>query len=103
MLDRRRLLRIGAAATLMGTFGKLGSAHASSSPAPQAVISGARRLSFSNLHTGEKLSLAFWNNGSYDPAALGEINKLLRDYRTGEVHSIDPKLLDLLHDINSRL
>ncbi len=28
---------------------------------------------------------------------------MLRDFRTGEAHVIDPGLLDLLHDLNSKL
>ena len=31
---------------------------------------------------------------------MAEVNRVLRDYRTGEVHPIEPKLLDLLHTLN---
>ena len=56
-----------------------------------------RELKFDNLHTGEKLNTTYWAEGQYVSASLADINHLLRDFRTGEVHPIDPKLLDLLH------
>ena len=63
----------------------------------------ARELSFDHLHTGEKLKLAYWENGSYVQDALKAVNHVLRDFRTGDVHRIDPKLLDLLYNIRTRL
>ena len=63
---------------------------------------GERRLAFQNLHTGERLSTAYWADGGYLPEALKEIDTLLRDHRTGEVSTIDPRLLDLLHALQDR-
>lgn len=63
----------------------------------------ARTLSFDNIHTGEKLKIDYWVEGSYVPDALETINHLLRDFRNGEVHTIEPKLLDLLSVIRARL
>jgi uncharacterized protein YcbK (DUF882 family) len=57
----------------------------------------AKELAFYNLHTEEKLRIAFYENGRYVPSALAELNHLLRDYRTGDVHPIDPALFDQLH------
>jgi uncharacterized protein YcbK (DUF882 family) len=62
-----------------------------------------RSLSFDNLHTGERLKLDYWVDGDYVPGALASINRLLRDFRTGDVHRIEPKLLDLLVLIRRRL
>ncbi|WP_119155148.1 DUF882 domain-containing protein [Caldimonas tepidiphila] len=60
-----------------------------------------RTLTFSHLHTGERLvDIEYFSGGSYLPDALGEINRLLRDFRTGEVAPIDPQLLDLLHGLS---
>ena len=58
-----------------------------------------RRLSFVHTHTGERLSIVYAENGRYVPEALTEINHLLRDFRSGEVHHIDPPLLDQLADL----
>jgi uncharacterized protein YcbK (DUF882 family) len=57
----------------------------------------ARKLSFNHLHTGERLNITYYEQGQYDPAALNQVRHLLRDFRTGDTHEIDPKLLDLLH------
>ncbi len=62
-----------------------------------------RSLSFYNLHTGETLKSTYFDNGNYVPGALHEINYLLRDFRTGEIKAIDPRLLDLLAAINGKL
>lgn len=61
-----------------------------------ANASGSRSVAFANLHTGERLALDYWVDGAYVPDALGAVNHLLRDFRTGEVHPIAPRLLDLL-------
>lgn len=70
---------------------------------PQA---GERKLAFFNLHTGERLKTEYWVDGAYQRSALREVNLILRDFRTGDVHPIDPKLLDLLcalqHSVGQR-
>jgi uncharacterized protein YcbK (DUF882 family) len=64
-----------------------------------ASVAGVRTLSFNNLHTGERLAVEYFDRGVYVPDALRAIDQLLRDFRTGDVHAIDPKLLDLLHGL----
>jgi uncharacterized protein YcbK (DUF882 family) len=61
------------------------------------AAAATRRLGFYNLHTGESLSLAYWEDGRYLADSLAEIDHVLRDFRTDEVHRIDPALLDLVH------
>ena len=63
----------------------------------QAKASAVKSLSFYHTHTGENLSLVYCEQGVHLPDALQEVNHLLRDFRTGEQHPIDPSLLDLLH------
>ena len=58
-----------------------------------------RDLTIQNPHTGDKLSLTYFEKGRYLTDALDEISYLLRDYRTDDVHPIDPELLDQLHDL----
>jgi uncharacterized protein YcbK (DUF882 family) len=62
-----------------------------------------RALSFHNLHTGESLKTVYWSQGKYVSEALVDINYILRDHRTGEIESIDKRLLDLLYAIGKRL
>ena len=57
-----------------------------------------RELKFTHTHTGER-SPSSTSGGTYLPDALATINQFLRDFRTSEVHAIDPGLLDLLHGL----
>jgi uncharacterized protein YcbK (DUF882 family) len=89
-LDRRRFFRGVAAFAL----------------APLAAAYGAppdrRSLSFVHTHTGETLSTVYFQNGNYLAPSLEHVNQFLRDFRTNEVHSIDPALLDILFDLQAR-
>jgi len=93
----RRGLLLGVAATLTGV----------AAPAvvrAQGLASGAvRRASLHNLHTGDTFNDVFYAEGRYLPDALAEANRVLRDWRNGEEHPIDPRLFDALHAINARL
>lgn len=60
---------------------------------------GTRALGLRHLHTGEKLTVEYAVGDVYLPDALDAVNHLLRDFRTGDVHPIDPGLLDLLHQV----
>lgn len=88
-LERRHFLAGASASLLMSR--------------PAAANMGARALSFDNLHTGEKLKVEYWADGQYVPDALADVNHLLRDFRSGEVHPIAPQLLDLLALLRGRL
>ena len=93
-LGRRRFLGFAAAAAVAGmTF-----------PAAAARrLLRPRAVSLHNLHTGEALNTVYWADGRYLPEAVQRIEWLLRDHRTDEVHAVDPKLLDLLVDLQGRL
>lgn len=95
-IDRRLFLGgLGAAAVMAATGLPVREARAA---APVA-----RSLSFNNLHTGERLKTVFQEHGQFDPVALDEINHLLRDFRTGDVEPIDPRLLVLISDLRHKL
>ncbi len=89
-LDRRDFLRTLSA----------GAALASISPltlAKSMPNRDRRIIAMQNLHTGEALEVAYWNEGRYQTHALAEVNRVLRDHRTGEIHPIDKVLLDQLY------
>ena len=67
-----------------------------------AHASEPRVLAFDHLHTGERLEVAYFSAGRYLPDALDAVNHLLRDFRSGDVGTMDPKLLDLLHALRER-
>jgi uncharacterized protein YcbK (DUF882 family) len=56
-----------------------------------------RVLAFRHLHTSERLEVVYAREGRYIPDALASVNHLLRDFRSGQTHPIDPQLLDVLH------
>ena len=64
-----------------------------------SILSGECCLRFYNTHTGEKLTSTFWAEGEFDQGALKDINKVLRDHRSGAQHPIDARLYDLLADL----
>lgn len=92
---RRRFLGAGAAVALSGTFSLTHSALASTASDQERI------LSFHNLHTGESLTRPYRIGDRYISSSLAEIDHLLRDFRTGDVKSMDPALLDLLYDLRS--
>ena len=62
-----------------------------------------RTLVMNNIHSGEKLKADYWVDGDYVPDELARLNKLLRDFRNGEVHPIDRKVLDFVHLLGSEV
>jgi len=66
-------------------------------PTEDAVANGdTRSLSMRHLHTGETINIVYKRNGSYDQAALKQINWFLRDWRKNEAVRMDPRVLDTL-------
>lgn len=63
-----------------------------------------RSLSLLNTHTGERLKeVVYWEKGDYIIDALENLNHVLRDHRTNEVHPIDPMTLDLMAAISRKV
>ena len=97
LLERRSLLKLGlaAASASVGAIPTFGWA----TPLTNAEM---RSVSFENLHTGESMQGVYWEQGEYVPDVLDAVNNHLRDFRTGDVHPIDPRLLDLLDAVSAR-
>jgi uncharacterized protein YcbK (DUF882 family) len=96
LFERRSLLRAGFGAAFAAAATPL-SGWAQALPSS----GGMRTVSLDNLHTGESMDAVYWADGSYIPDVLDAVNIQLRDYRTGEVRQIDPRLLDLLDAVNT--
>jgi uncharacterized protein YcbK (DUF882 family) len=91
--SRRTFLKIGAATLLtpvleQPVFAALSSDH------DQDYV-----LSFYNIHTGETVRTCYRTNGKLIRCSLDQINFIMRDFRTGDIKPVDPRLLDLLHRI----
>jgi uncharacterized protein YcbK (DUF882 family) len=96
-INRRSFLKLGPLAAL-ACSGRVFAAEASLlSALPE------RSLSFHNLHTGESLNTVYWAGGGYIPESLSGVNRLMRDHRSGEIHEIDTRLLDLLCELRMRM
>ncbi len=100
-LSRRRFL--SSAATACGAIGILARVPALAASEPLASnTAGPRSLRFVHTHTGETLTAAYFDGEAYVADSLMDVNRLLRDFRTGESHVIDPQLLDILYDLQVR-
>ena len=84
--SQRRLLLKGLAATPLVL----------ASPKLVYANSGPRELSFFHTHTDERLKVVYFDGRQYVPEALTQLDKLLRDHRTGDIHPIDPGVFDIL-------
>jgi uncharacterized protein YcbK (DUF882 family) len=85
---RRRFLQHAGAALMLLPLG------AAWARAPER-----RSLAFLHTHTGERLSSVYFQDGQYRVEELTRINQLLRDFRTGDIHTIDTGVLDILADL----
>jgi uncharacterized protein YcbK (DUF882 family) len=95
MLNRRRFLVLGAAATTSALLSQPAKA------APRLRIE--RSVSLHNVHTGESLRTTYWAEGHYQLGALHQLNHLLRDHYTGTSHPMDPRVIDVLSALQHRL
>jgi uncharacterized protein YcbK (DUF882 family) len=114
--SRRRVLRAGgalarvsAASLLMGTArsyeaaGQDAAVHRDPAGRPAAAddqgVAAPRRISLLNLHTDEHLEIEYFRDGAYLPEAMSAIEAVLRDFRNGERHPMDPHLMDYLVEV----
>jgi uncharacterized protein YcbK (DUF882 family) len=78
-----------------------------SAPALVAIarkpLTEVRRAFVHNLHTGDTLDAIYYENGGYVPDALQAAMKVLRDWRNGEEHFMDPRLFDLMHRLRQKI
>jgi uncharacterized protein YcbK (DUF882 family) len=68
-----------------------------------ASASSRRVVNMQNTHTGEHLELCYFRDGKFVTEACQRLNHLLRDFRSGDVHTIDPKLYDLVYAIQTEV
>jgi uncharacterized protein YcbK (DUF882 family) len=57
---------------------------------------GERSLIFFHTHTGDSLQVVYYRQGEYDPKAFERLKVFLADWRDGKQHDLDPKLMDIL-------
>ena len=76
-----------------------------STPKATATVSAPSeyRLRFFHTHTGEHLDVVYRLGDLYVPEALARLDEYLKDWKTGDVFHYDPRVFDLLHDIETQL
>jgi uncharacterized protein YcbK (DUF882 family) len=93
-LNRRSFLTVSAAsAAALFTLPSLAKVHSARE----------RGVSLYNLHTGEQATAVYWANGEFVEGGLQELNRVLRDHRTGDVYPMDTDLFDLLCVLRTRV
>jgi len=90
-ISRRRFLQV-AAGGAVGAF---------ASPV-LANFTEYRSLSFVHVQTGETLLANYYQHGAYHSTTLARVAFLMRDFHSGDVHGIDPMLLDALFELKVR-
>ncbi|MGE5241350.1 MAG: DUF882 domain-containing protein [Bacteroidota bacterium] len=97
MLNRRKFLKFS-----LGMGAGLAATPALARVAPRVELppaTGERVLSFYNTHTGEHTRATYWADGEYVTSELTALDRLLRDFRNGEVAVIDRRLFDILYNL----
>jgi uncharacterized protein YcbK (DUF882 family) len=93
-LDRRKVLLGG-----MAIGGITAVHHLSSSIFEQKD----KALSIFVPSTGEREAITYWSGGIYLEEGVNALNRILRDFKTEVVGSINLRLIDKLHSILSQL
>ncbi len=89
LLTRRKFLVTGGATLTTLFFPKL----------IYATSKFEKKLVLYNTHTSEWFKDIFWADGHYIPEQLEALNYFLRDPSNGKTTIIEPKLLDLMNNI----
>ena len=71
--------------------------------APHSGLLDTLRLKLHHLHTGESIDVAYKQGGQYSSMGVAMLNHFLRDHRTNDVASYDPREFDLLHALLAKL
>lgn len=99
MMNRRSFLGVALASAASSAF---------AAQQPQALTAAksttkARCLRLYHLHTQEHLEVDYRTGSYYHRGALAQLNEFLKDHRSGEKTTIDPRLFDTLYDLQQRL
>lgn len=97
-IDRRSILKAGALGGLLLPL-MAGEAKAAAFAMPKL---SAHKIAFKNIHTGESFTGAYRAGDRYLPDAFEKINNVLRDFRTGDVFPIDPRVIDIIYMVHAK-
>jgi len=95
-IDRRGVLKAGILGAAAAAIPLIGAGEA------QAKGHGSWRVKFTQAHTGESFNGVYRVGNRYLPEAFEKLNYVLRDFRTGEVFPMDPRVVDILSMVQSK-
>lgn len=95
-INRRQVMKLGVAGFLATTIPFL------TRPALASAPDNAWRVAFRSSHTGESFNGVYRVGNRYLPDAFERLNYVLRDFRTGDVFPMDPRVLDILAMVQRR-
>ena len=101
MIHAKHLAALAATAVFL-----LGLSASSNAADPRPTTTAAPEqyhLRMHHLHTGEDIDIVYRVGDTYIPSALDRLNHFLRDHRTQDVSSYDPKEFDVLHSLMASL
>ncbi len=96
-INRRNILKAGLLGAAVGLVPLLDTREAYARKGH-----GSWRVSFTQAHTGESFSGVYRVGDRYLPEAFERLNYVMRDFRTGEVFPMDPRVVDILSMIQAR-
>ena len=105
MIQSRRRLLLGLGGTLAAAAAPtvLGATVRTPATTLSPGTADLRRVRVHNLHTGDKLDAVYFEKGAYVRDALAEAMRVMRDWRNGQEHVMDPRLFDALDAIAGKL
>ncbi|MCR4522948.1 DUF882 domain-containing protein [Bosea sp. 47.2.35] len=68
-----------------------------------AANGDTRTITIRHMHTKEETTVTFKRDGRYDSAGLEKLNWALRDWRTDEPTRMDPRLFDVVWEVQRQL
>lgn len=98
LVHRREILKMGLAGVI-GAMVPLMTMR----KAAAAINDGMWRVSFKQTHTGESFSGVYRVGDKYLPEAFERMNYVLRDFRTKEVFPMDPRVVDIISMVQTKV
>jgi len=95
-LNRRDILKAGFAG-MLGILPVLALAPVAEAKSYGLPDTGTFGITFRNQHTGEGFSGVYRVGNKYLPESFDQINSVLRDFRTGDVFPVDPRVVDIMY------
>lgn len=96
-VNRRDLLKLG----LLGILGSVTPLLPGRSA--EAANGGAWKINLHHSHTDEAFRGVYRVGDRYIPEAFERMNYVLRDFRTGEIFPMDPRVIDILSIMQSKI